>query len=612
MSPGKLLAGLTSTTLVSALFVVTAVGAPAKVTTQKLEHATLVGTTVYKPSSGNYTVGTTGTPAAFTDESFRGTHHGGSPSGHPAAALTPKVSAAAAAVAGSATSVKGLNAFSQGKTHGFDVEPPDQGLCAGNGNVIEMVNLVIQVFDGNLVPVAKPEALETFFGQPLAFGGAGGDITIQGDPRCYWDQRSQRWYLSQLDLDITTGTSKFLIAVSQTSSALGGFNLYSLDNTDNFNPGCTGGAGSGCFGDQPLLGANADAIFISTNEFPIFNPGFNGAVLYTIDKHALAIGSLIANTVVDYIGLSMPVPGTAAGSCTSSGGVDCWYSIAPAESPFPQNPGKGVEYALSALDFVNAGDNRIALWAITNTGSIRSASPAIGITEATVSSESYALPPNAAQKVGPIPLGDSGMANGGKPAPEGPIATNDDRMNGTVYDNGLVWGALNTKMTSVSQAPLGIAYFAVKPNLTAGGLSGSIARQGYVVAKGNSVYFPSIGMDSAGNGILSFTLSGPDFFPTSAYATISFASGAGSVKIAALGKGTQDGFTEYQGFGTSGFRPRWGDYSAAVAVGRTIYFAAEYIQFPNCSDTAFAKDPTCGGTRDPFANWGTALNKIHV
>jgi hypothetical protein len=115
---------------------------------------------------------------------------------------------------------------------------------------------------------------------------------------------------------------------------------------------------------------------------------------------------------------------------------------------------------------------------------------------------------------------------------------------------------------------------------------------------------------------VSFTLSGPNFYPTSAYATIS-RSGVGPVKVAALGQSPQDGFTEYEyrnGPGPQGqtFRPRWGDYSAAVAVGHTIYFASEYIQSPNCSDAAFKLDTTCGGTRTRAANWGTSINKVDV
>jgi hypothetical protein len=49
----------------------------------------------------------------------------------------------------------------------FSVEPPDQGLCAGNGFVMEVVNDVLNVFDttGHSL-LASPEDLNTFYGYP--------------------------------------------------------------------------------------------------------------------------------------------------------------------------------------------------------------------------------------------------------------------------------------------------------------------------------------------------------------------------------------------------------------------------------------------------------------
>ena len=58
--------------------------------------------------------------------------------------------------------------------------------------------------------------------------------------------------------------------------------------------------------------------------------------------------------------------------------------------------------------------------------------------------------------------------------------------------------------------------------------------------------------------------------------------------------------------------PRWGDYSAAVTDGHTAYLATEYIQYPSCSDAEFLFDPTCGGTRSEFTNWGTGLVKVNA
>jgi hypothetical protein len=60
-------------------------------------------------------------------------------------------------------------------------------------------------------------------------------------------------------------------------------------------------------------------------------------------------------------------------------------------------------------------------------------------------------------------------------------------------------------------------------------------------------------------------------------------------------------------------RPRWGDDSWAVYLPSTgrIYFADNYIQYRNCTGSAFTLTvPTCGGTRDDLANWGTSVNSI--
>ena len=128
-----------------------------------------------------------------------------------------------------------------------------------------------------------------------------------------------------------------------------------------------------------------------------------------------------------------------------------------------------------------------------------------------------------------------------------------------------------------------------------------------------------------GGAIMDFTLSGNGgptgadhggFYPSTAFGRVSSTSGGllGSViNIADLGQSPQDGFTEYQGYpGVT--RPRWGDYSNAIFLpfsGGKIYFATNYIQYPNCLPPAFTLTlGTCGGTRDGFANWGTSVNSV--
>lgn len=539
---------------------------------------------------------------------------------------------------GAARSVKGLNAHDLLVTHGFAVEPPDQGLCANSDFTVEMTNLNIKVFDARLNAVSGPIVLETFFNEP-----ANGSL-IQGDPRCVWDAGTHRWFLSQLVVDLVNGTSKFQVAASTSSNPLGSFNLYTLDNTDHANPGCapTSTTPGGCLGDQPTMGVDSHALFIDTNEFGIFNNEFNGAVIYTIDKRALAAGASTANVVADFVGLTVPTPEwNSTTSCLGpQEGLYCWATIRPATSPTYDTRFGGTEYFLSALDFANVQDHRIAVWAMTGTSSISSSTPNLHLFHKVMNSESYVFPSHlVAQKDGPIPLGQSGRYScdvpgscaliGGTKTPqaEGAIQPNDDQFGSAVFADGLVWGGLTTALSDNRTA---IAYFAVKPRLTSSGLGGSsIELQDYLTARGNSLLFPSIAVTAEGQGLINFTLVGQSYFPTSAYALLD-REGAGKVKIAALGQSPQDGFSEYEcrnaqpgglcnQFGVP-YRPRWGDYSAAVAVGDRFVFSSEYIQFPNCSLAEFTQgnidnsklDHTCGGTRQRAANWGTSVNTLSV
>ena len=545
---------------------------------------------------------------------------------------------------GAAKSIKGLNAQVLATTHGFNVEPPDQGLCANSQRVIEMVNLNFQVYDTNLNALSTPFVLETFFKNPL--DGSPPDVTIQGDPRCVWDAGTGRWYLSQLEIDVPArldpeATSKFQIAVSTSSDPLGSYNIYEFDNTDAGGSGNPNNPGCPCLGDQPTLGVNADALFVDTNEFGITTNEFNGAVVYAIDKKAMAAGATTANLVANFVGLTVPTPewNNTTNCLKPQEGLFCWASLRPATSPTNDTRFGGVEYFLSALDFANVKDDRIAVWAMTGTSSISNTSPNLHLFHEVMGSEPYVFPANlVSQKAGPIPLGQSGRYSCDVPAPcsaiggtqtpqaEGGIQPNDDQFGSAVFANGLVWGGLTTALGDDERT--GIAYFAVKARLTSSGLGGSsIALQNYLTASGSSLVYPSIGVTSEGQGLISFTLTGRKYFPTSAYALVD-RGGAGKVKIAALGQSPQDGFTEYecrnavkgglcQTLGVT-YRPRWGDYSAAVAVGNHFVFASEYIQSPNCSLSQFLADSAvnplsvCGGTRSRAANWGTALNSLNV
>ena len=104
----------------------------------------------------------------------------------------------------------GLNHRQQRLANGgnqFSLEPPDQGLCAGNGYVLETVNDVLRVFDTAGNALTAPIDQNTFYGYPPAINRTNGQ---QGpfitDPSCLFDQQTQRWFHVVLTLDVNPST----------------------------------------------------------------------------------------------------------------------------------------------------------------------------------------------------------------------------------------------------------------------------------------------------------------------------------------------------------------------------------------------------------------------
>ncbi|MGB8644564.1 MAG: hypothetical protein WCF84_04955 [Anaerolineae bacterium] len=504
---------------------------------------------------------------------------------------------------------KGLNAYDNGYATGYSVEPPDQGLCVGNGYVFEAVNTVLAVYSTSFAKLTSDVSMNTFYGEPF---------DNVGDPKCYYDPATKRFFFTSYDIG-----SQWLgvnIAVSQTSDPRLGWNLYFLDTTTFSLDGCQ----NACFGDQPLIGANKDVFVVSTNQFGWFDPTFAGADIWLMDKKALVNGVLPQGiNVAEFpVGNDLATPD---GACNVNVGAPCWYSVQPQTSPTAgdwDTRNGGTLYALSSLDFFGSlahtdrpstyGDNRITAWAFTNTSAIRTDPTQINLVDpVTLQSETYGTPVWADQKDdGILPTGNVqyGISTAG------PVQTNDDRMNQVVYANHLLWSGVNT---TVNQAPAnksanlhaGIAWFAVRPMWTLGDFTPQLAKQGYVAAANADVMFPSIGMLATGRGAMAFSLSGMQYYPTAAYAFLGTSSNPDRIYTAAWGQSSTDGFTEYDT--SQGYRPRWGDYSAAVGSGTQIFFASEYIQTPNCTLAQYAVDTTCGDTRDTWTNWGTNLSKTN-
>jgi N-acetylglucosamine kinase-like BadF-type ATPase len=137
--------------------------------------------------------------------------------------------------------------------------------------------------------------------------------------------------------------------------------------------------------------------------------------------------------------------------------------------------------------------------------------------------------------------------------------------------------------------------------VSGGTLTASVFNQGYVAidsAKQDSVLFPSVGVNAAGNAVIAFSIAGEDFFPSAGYAALDASNGAGPIVISFPGVAPDDGFTGYFPFGVR--VGRWGDYSWATSdEAGNIWMGAEVIPAKSTLETFV-----------PFANWGTFITTV--
>ncbi len=450
----------------------------------------------------------------------------------------------------------GLNGEQQAVANGnIDLEPPDQGLCAGQGVLGEFINNAVTFYDPDGVQLANTVPSYAFFDQP--------STDFFSDPRCYYDSSTQRWFFTEFiaPIFLSTAPSTQFLAVSNSSDPLGGYTIWSIPTSDSSTPGCP------CFGDFDQLGVDDNGIYISTNEFGNTSGAYNGVIIYAVSKQTVENFSTtgIPPTFFEY-----RVPTDSFGQT---------YHIAPAETP------PGASFAPNAEYFVESNsnafsDDHLEVYALQDTSLLATPAPPPLVNTA-ISTESYSFPPDATQKGGPIPLGKANQD------PEGQLQADFNAIQEVTYVDGKVYAEAATGTSNGD----GAAWFEITPKPTSKGVSATITAQGYVTVPNQNLIYPVIALNHAGDGYMAFTLSGPQYYPSAAYVAFTPAGPSGDVHIAAAGADPEDSFTCYSAFvGPFYGGCRWGDYSMGVAMGGDVYLATETVP------------PT---SRDYLTNWGT-------
>jgi len=470
----------------------------------------------------------------------------------------------------------------------FSGEPPDQALCVGSGFTMAGVNQAIAVYDRQGAQLAPTVSINEFFRLAPPIDRTDPNRPTFGpfafDPVCLYEPEIKRWIFLVTELDQApftgdfTGGSNIFFAVSATADPLGDYAFYAINTTggDSTDRACP------CLDDFPHIGSDQNGFYISVNRFSIFNAPFNGAQIYALSKHRLAANaadpSRRAPTLVSIN--AGPIDG------------DPSFTVQPMTVP----PGGAYpgdrEYFLSSTDFDTVREDKVGVWALANTDSLTQVEPQVRLSRDTTPSLPYVFEPRVEQRPGRAPLAASVGERLNR------LDSGSD-MSEVKFARGRLWGAIGTAVGRGADQRDGVLWVQVQPTFVGGGVSGQVVEQGYLATRTNSLIYPAVGVNSAGEGGMVMTLAGPTVYPSPAYVQIGLGGVTGPVRVPEFGQRPDDGFTCYAALVGSRARGcRWGDYSSAVADERgRIWMATEWI--PN-------------GSRIPLANWSTFAIRLNL
>ena len=219
--------------------------------------------------------------------------------------------------AAATTTPTGFAGVGQGD-YGFTDQfaPPDTTMAVGPTQVVQWVNASFAVFSKNGALLHGPVGGNTLFAN---LGGRCANDN-DGDPIVQYDKLANRWVLTQFSVSTTPYMQ--CVAVSQTSDALGAYNLYAFSYGSLFN-------------DYPKLGVWPDGYYITFN---YFTNTFQGAGLCVYDRAAMLAG--------------LPATQQCFQTSTSFGGVLPGDVDSAANPPAAGAPNPMISY----------GSNKLNLW----------------------------------------------------------------------------------------------------------------------------------------------------------------------------------------------------------------------------------------------------------
>jgi hypothetical protein len=381
-------------------------------------------------------------------------------------------------------------------------DPPDCNIAAGTSDIITVINSRIDIYSKTGAQLYD-QTFQTFFNLP--------SNEFMFDPRVTWDQYSNRFIMTAGDQNGGSSQAFLDIAVSKDSNPLDGWYFY------HFSLGANATSV-----DQPHLGIDASTVYLSAS-----SPGGDTYSLWAVDRTALENNT--ASGLNRYTWASLGAPAGDTGRYTPAH----TYGAATTPGDFM------MEYVQN-----NSGNDTLNIIQTSNSHN--------GGTDTLV---------GKFQSLNVGDISDLPLAGGRQPGTSLLISVNngfteEGRIDNAVWRNNELYGVNEIRVGTGSTAHDVVHWFVVDTsnpnNLT-------LLSQGNIDPGSNyDTYYGAMTVDSSGNMIVGYSISGPTVYPSAAYAVIPVA-----------GTGLEDG-VHYLAQGQSSYTPdnagiannsRWGDYS---------------------------------------------------
>jgi hypothetical protein len=380
------------------------------------------------------------------------------------------------------------------------VIPADNSGAVGLNHIVQVTNQGFAVYDKATGQVQQKTSLDSFWrstGLPAA------NATNNFDPRVLFDPISQRWFTIAADRTDANGqpqnfplSNRVVLAVSATADPTQGWRGFSLPASATENSR---------FADAPMLGIDADGIYIAAN---MFDAALNNttSTLFAIGKIQLlnaAPNSLVYDT-------RFGVPNADYGS-----------SLQP------------------VVDFSNPADGRADFFATLGNSTLRRSTLTMNqrlSSPQSIAVRNFFTAPNALQ-----------------PNASRNLETGDPRLSSAIVRvRDSIWMAHTTADVTGNHAVL--RWLEVDAN------TNQVKQQGEIGDGEHDYFYPSIALNDRGNVVIGFNRSGADEYVSSYVVTGETIGGTTSFDQPQLLKAGVDNYYQTFGFG----RNRWGDSSATV------------------------------------------------